>query len=40
MSAIELGMVLMDGTNCMQHGTYQDTICRGAGPPAGHVVVS
>jgi len=39
MSAIALGMALMDVTICMQHGTYQDTIRRGVGALAGHVVV-
>lgn len=39
MSAIALGMALMDVTICIQHGTYQDTIRRGVGALAGHVVV-
>ncbi len=39
MSAIALGMALMDVTICMQHGAYQDTIRKGVGALAGHVVV-
>ena len=39
MSAIALGMALMDVTICMQHGSYQDAIRRGVGALAGHVVV-
>jgi len=39
MSAIALGMALMDVTICMQHGAYQETIRRGVGAMAGHVVV-
>jgi ABC-type lipoprotein release transport system permease subunit len=39
MSAIALGMAMMDVTICMQHGAYQSTIRRGVGALAGHVVV-
>ena len=39
MSAIALGMALMDVTICLQHGSYQDAIRRGVGALAGHVVV-
>jgi ABC-type lipoprotein release transport system permease subunit len=39
MSAIALGMALMDLTICIQHGAYQDVIRRGVGTMAGHVVV-
>jgi ABC-type lipoprotein release transport system permease subunit len=39
MSAIALGMALMDVTICLQHGLYQDTIRKGVGALAGHVVV-
>jgi len=39
MGAIALGMALMDVTICLQHGAYQDTIRKGVGALAGHVVV-
>jgi ABC-type lipoprotein release transport system permease subunit len=39
MAAISFGMMLMDFTICLQHGTYQDMIRSGVGAMAGHVVI-